>query len=174
MKHLSTEVPVARYTQRPFPAYRFLPGKTPHPTRDKEGHSHGVEEVVLDTFSIQHWFECEMYLYGVDLFNNKYWWEAHEAWEVVWKFVGRSSQTGLFLQGLIQIAAAMLKTEQGLQRPAQRLARDGVAKLALAHGVYLGVEIVTFATVCTSYAAGKLVSPPSIRLVVPATLTRSQ
>jgi hypothetical protein len=29
-----------RYTDRPFPAYRHVPGETPHPRRDARGHSH--------------------------------------------------------------------------------------------------------------------------------------
>ena len=64
------------------------------------------------------WYDCESYLYGVDLFNHAYWWEAHEAWEGPWRAAGRQSATGFFLQGLIQISVARLKWSQTLIRPA--------------------------------------------------------
>ena len=46
----------------------------------------------------------EEFARGVRLFNERKFWEAHEAWEVVWR---RHTEDGrLFLQGLILMAAA--------------------------------------------------------------------
>ena len=56
------------------------------------------------------WQSCELYLYGIDLFNYGYWWEAHEALETVWHAAGqKSTLCGTFIQGLIQLAGAQLK-----------------------------------------------------------------
>ncbi len=38
---------VPRYSREPFPAYRFVPGEHPHPTRDPAGHSFGRPEAVV-------------------------------------------------------------------------------------------------------------------------------
>ena len=154
-----------RYSTKAFPAYRFIPGKAPHPTRDPQGHSYGIEELELESFDPQRWSDCEPYLYGVDLFNHRYWWEAHEAWEQVWKCAGRHTRTGLFLQGLIQISVALLKTEQSLNNAAARLLRDGITKVTTAKGTYLGVAVVTLVTDARTYISGERSSAPMIRLI---------
>jgi predicted metal-dependent hydrolase len=65
-------------------------------------------------------------LYGVDLFNHGYYWEAHESWEGLWLACGRSGRTAWFLKGLIKLAAAGVKAREqnprGLQRHARRAA----------------------------------------------------
>ena len=158
-------VTVERYCRKPFPAYRFVPGETPHPTRDPQGHSFGVQEAVLDKFDVDNWLDCEPYLYGVDLFNHGYWWEAHEAWEIVWKCVGRRTRTGLFLQGLIQISVALLKTKQGLSNAAGRLLGDGITKLTIAKDIYLGVDVSALVADARAHVSSNLPSAPVIRLV---------
>jgi len=84
----------------PFPPYRYVPGGPhPHPVRDPDGHSHGAEE------------EPD-FRRGIDLYHAGYLWEAHEAWEGVWK---ASSDPALrdLCQGLIFVAAALLKVHAG-------------------------------------------------------------
>ncbi len=157
---------VSRYSKKPFPSYRFIPGLRPHPTRDPQGHSYDLEEEILESFNLDNWRVCKPYLYGVDLFNHHYWWEAHEAWEVVWKCVGRHTETGLFLQGLIQVAVAMLKTEQDFRNAAERLARDGTTKLSLVKGTYLGVDVLALSAEVHAYVSGKKSSTPLIRLIL--------
>ena len=61
----------------------------PHPRNDPDGHSYDEEEEYLPHFTAEEWRDCEHYLYGVDLFNQGYWWEAHEAWEAVWLAAGQ-------------------------------------------------------------------------------------
>ena len=41
------EIVPYRYTDRPFPSYRFVPGKAPHPTRHQNGHSYNKPPVQL-------------------------------------------------------------------------------------------------------------------------------
>ena len=135
-----------RYTQRPFPPYRYIPfqGKAtlPHPRNDPEGHSYSADEEFLPHFTPDDWPNCETYLYGIDLFNNSYWWEAHETLEVVWLAAGdRSTRCGTFVQGLIQLAAAQLKRVIGSSQGAQSLTEAGCEKLAVAEGTFLGIDV---------------------------------
>lgn len=132
---------VRRYSARPFPEYRFVPGRTPHPLRDPAGHSYGAAPERLERFQAERWRHCEAYLFGVDLFNHDFWWEAHEAWESVWVAAGRRTTTGRFLQGLIQVAVAHLKRHQGFAEASRRLAASGVEKIEEQQGVFLGIEV---------------------------------
>ena len=97
-----------RYSSKPFPPYRFVPGINPHPTIDPEGHSYGRTDEI-ETFDPAKWQENETYLFGVDLYNFAYWWESHEAFEGLWGALPKGDPLSHFLQGLIQISAAFLK-----------------------------------------------------------------
>jgi hypothetical protein len=88
---------------RPFPAYAYLPGRTPHPTRDPEGHSYGARPDTPELPDPEDWRACGDYLYGIDLFNHGFYWEAHEAWEGLWVACGRRGPTATFLQALINL-----------------------------------------------------------------------
>ena len=110
-----------RYTDRPLPAYHHLPGKTPHPTRDPEGHSYGQSELDLPDLNHEDWRKCNEYLYGIDLFNEGYWWECHEVLEGLWHASGVGSKAGHVLQAVIQCAAAHLKAATDRPVGAMRL-----------------------------------------------------
>lgn len=119
-----------RYGTRAFPAYRFVPGVQPHPTRDPRGHSYATGGTPRrGAWTPDQWRTLDDWLEGVDLFNAHYFWEAHEAWEGLWAAQPRDSIPALFLQGLIQIAAALLKTHMRAAAGAQLLAGEGLAKL---------------------------------------------
>ncbi|HEY3127953.1 MAG TPA: DUF309 domain-containing protein [Acidobacteriota bacterium] len=136
-----------RYTTRPFPAYRHLPGVTPHPRRHPSGHHFGEKELSVDPFDATRWQFSEEYLYGVDLYNFAYFWEAHESWEALWKTTGGGDLSGLFLQGLIQISAALLKRQQHILRGMRNLSRQGLDHLRTvmeAHRSYCGLELEDF------------------------------
>lgn len=53
---------------------------------------------------------------GLELFQKSEYWEAHEAWEELWQASDKASPEGLVLRGLIQAAAACLKSLQGNPR----------------------------------------------------------
>lgn len=113
-----------RLSSKPLPPYRHVPGLTPHPVKDPQGHLFGqVEDQPSSPCRElpERWFECEEYLYGVDLFNRAYLWEAHEAWEIVWIAGGKSTEPATFVQGLIQVSAALLRAHLGTPRGAQNL-----------------------------------------------------
>ncbi len=118
-----------RYSRVPFPPYRHRPGRTPHPRRHLQGHRYGQDEVLPERFDPTLWEACDDYLYGADLYNHGYYWEAHEAWEGLWKTTGRTDVPGRFLQGLIQVAAAVLKRRVDSPAGMRRLARKGMEKL---------------------------------------------
>lgn len=90
-------------------------------------------------------------MYGIDLFNHGYWWEAHEALEAVWVAAGRRTNTGLFVQGLIQVAVAHLKKFLGFDEVATRMSQAGLKKMMPVNQDYLGIEIAVFRTAVTAY-----------------------
>jgi hypothetical protein len=128
-----------RQSSLPLPAYRFVPGRHPHPTRSPDGH--GVEAFApLEP--------REAWLYGIDLFNTRYFWEAHEAWEKVWQAAPEGSRGREVVKGLIQIAAALLKLHLGNEPAARRLAARGAKRIEAAaahHGVFRGLQLLPVA-----------------------------
>jgi len=154
----------ARYSKSRFPAYRYRPGQTPHPVRDPLGHSHGAPESV-EALDVEDWHTCESYLFAIDLFNHAYYWEAHEWLEGLWRGTGRQSETGILLQGLIQLTAALLKASIGERQGAQRLAARGAEKLRRHPGVCLGIERGALAEAVSAYADGGIEEAPEIRLI---------
>lgn len=99
-----------------LPPYAYVPGRFPHPTRDPRGHLFRARSRRPAAPDPARWRASRTYLYGVDLFNHGYYWEAHEAWEGLWHACGRKGQTARFLRGLIHLAAAGVKLRE--QRPA--------------------------------------------------------
>jgi len=95
-----------------FPPYAFVPGYYPHPQKDPAGHSYGKPEPKPEKLDHEKWKESQLYLYGVDLFNRGYYWEAHETWEVLWRLAERGDPVELLLHGLIKLAAAGVKVRQ--------------------------------------------------------------
>lgn len=63
--------------------------------------------------SPEDWRRSEPYLYGIDLFNHGYYWEAHESWESLWHAAGRRGEMADYLKGLIKLAAAAVKAREG-------------------------------------------------------------
>ena len=130
----------------PFPSYAYVPGRFPHPRRDPEGHAFKISPDEVEPPNPDRWQEIRPYLFGLDLFNHGYYWEAHEAWEAVWKACGRRGTAADFLKSLIKLAAAGVKAREG--RPAG-VARHGARAAGLFRGVhgqisgatYLGLDV---------------------------------
>ena len=80
---------------------------------------------------------------GADLFNRGLHWEAHEAWEELW--LALDDEPKLFMQGLIQVAAAGHKAfVQRQPRGCVKLLTTGLEKLERAPVDFLGVETRSF------------------------------
>lgn len=154
---------VGRYSGRGFPPYRFVPGQAPHPTRDPRGHSYGAAEVRED-FDPDRWRECAAYLHGVDLFNAGFWWEAHEALEGLWARLPEPSAPRSFLQGLIQLSAALLKRHMGHGDAARRLVAKARETLSSVRGDYAGVAVDALVDAVDGAAADHTVEAPVIVL----------
>jgi hypothetical protein len=61
-----------------------------------------------------HWAECRPYLFGFDLLNSGAAWEAHVAWEALWKELRPHSRAwDLLLRSLIRVAAAVVRHQAG-------------------------------------------------------------
>lgn len=133
-----------RYSEHSFPAYRHRLDETPHPTRHPKGHSYGQPEPVPLSCTSGNWPGCEPYLYGVDLFNHGYYWEAHAAFEQVWQAEERGSINGLFFQGLIQISAGYLKLAAGEPDNARILVELGIEKFPDDREMFFGLHLPSF------------------------------
>ena len=125
----------------PLPAYRHIPGRTPHPTRDPAGHSFGLPEPDLPDLNHAPWEACPHYLFGIDLFNEGYWWECHEVLEALWHAAGIGTPAGHALQAIIQCAAAHLKTLTGQLAGGRRLVGHARKHVAWADGRRLGLDL---------------------------------
>lgn len=124
-----------------YPPYRHLPGQTPHPRTHPQGHRFALPGADLP-LTAENWPTHRAYLAGVDLYNRAFWWEAHEAWEGPWKVSVPASRR--HLQGLVQLAAALIKWRQGKQRGMEKLAHSSRALLeavAAEHPHYLGMDL---------------------------------
>lgn len=111
----SPDPPPPRRGTRPLPVRRHLPGEGPHPASEGFEATGGWD------------WACE-------LFDHRYYWEAHEAWEAMWAQLPRSSAEARFLQGLICGAASVIKHHQGQHEGARRLLARARQHLASATG----------------------------------------
>jgi len=83
--------------------------------------------------------EREILARGAALFNQGLYWEAHEAWEELW--LELEDEPKLFVQGLIQVAAAYHKATVQLQPSGcVKLLTTALQKLDPAPPDFMGVE----------------------------------
>src|SRR2546428_6290501 len=94
-----------RYTDRPFPSYRFIPGQSPHPRRDRQGPSYGQPGPTPPPFMPEEWWGSEWDLYGIDLYNYGYWGGCHGGFEGLWDTGGAAFPKGQVLPALDHVAA---------------------------------------------------------------------
>ncbi len=150
-----------RWSSRPLPPYAFVPGRNAHPTADPTGHSrHRAAPPEPHCPPPGSWHGCAAYLYGCDLYNHGYWWEAHEAWESVW-LDSRGPVQRRYLQGLIQVANAHLKLEMGRPRAVARLRREYLDHLSPAAALdrYMGNPLSDWLPAVARYHAARLRQP---------------
>jgi hypothetical protein len=146
--------------KRPFPPYAYLPGGAlPHPTQNPEGHSYtGGPGEEADYYEPTRWRDNDDYLFGVDLYNHGYLWEAHEVWEGLWHKAKPDAVQADLLQGLIQCAAAALKVPMQQPGGLAKLARVGTERLenvARRGGPdYMGLDLFDFVREFRAFAGG--------------------
>ena len=146
-----------RYTNHRFPSYRHVPGETPHPERDPAGHSFGRTESSPKHLTLEDWSLNETYLYGIDLFNYGFYWEAHAEWERLWQVADAELACGL--RALVQLAAALIQVSKGNESGARKLAarsRKEFAGLRLSGRTsFLGLGLVRLEEILVQVEAGK-------------------
>jgi hypothetical protein len=149
-----------RYCDRPFPAYRYVPGRFPHPTAHPDGHSYippGRPHPKAAFYPPQQWRQSEEYLYGCDLYNHGYWWEAHEAWEGLWQVCDKQGVQGHYLQALIQVSACHMKLHEGKLdgvrslRASSRGHMDFVLSRPRPGGRFMGLDVAAWWAAVESY-----------------------
>ena len=148
---------VDRYTDKEFPAYRFVPGLHPHPVYSPEGHSYGLDEEEVSKWKSDVWRLNEDYLYGIDLYNYHFYWEAHEAWEALWLASVNRSSEHMFIQGLIKMGAALLKIRMASYQiqdliGARTLSKSGMdlmSKVGLSN--FMGLDIESYLASYSSF-----------------------
>ena len=164
----------------PLPPYAYARGKHPHPTRDRAGHSFfltfsgGTRPKFRIDLDPDRWEDCRPYLYGIDLLNRGYYWEAHEAWEGLWHACGRSGRMADFLKGLIALAAAGVKLREGRERGvrqhaarAQALFDQMTRGLGGAETHYLGFAPKVLARYASELAGTRAMPAPAQEALLP-------
>jgi predicted metal-dependent hydrolase len=133
---------------KPLPDYAFVPGRFPHPVSDPQGHSYNRAHEAIVPPQPQEWLDCTAYLYGIDLFNQGYYWEAHETWEDIWHACGRTGEMADFMKGLIQLAVAGVKVREGIPKGVRRHAERAaelfeqiISRLAGKSLRYMGLDL---------------------------------
>ena len=83
-----------------------------------------------------------LYVRGVELFNAREFYEAHDVWEELWQdWRGPESQ---FFKGLIQTAVALFHFGNRNIHGARKLYRSSSGYLAPYAPAYLGLDVDTF------------------------------
>ncbi|MEM7123773.1 MAG: DUF309 domain-containing protein [Pseudomonadota bacterium] len=132
-----------------FPLYAYVPGETPHPLRAAPGRHRlaHVDDISTAIF------------YGIDLFDNGYFWEAHEVWETAWRDAERDSDPWLFRKSLIRLAAAALKLRVGSQAGVKAHApwcAHSFTDLARRHPAIDGLSPADLAEFANDIASGRM------------------
>ena len=124
--------PPPQRSKVPLPAYRYVPGLNPHPFRHENGHMYvdGSPPPTPLWRPTKHWNRDPAAQYAADLFDNRYYWEAHEAWEGMWHGAARNSSDHKVLQSLIQVAAAILQHHMGSNNGQYSLLNRAIARLS--------------------------------------------
>ena len=116
-----------------LPAYRFVPGLNAHPFRHPSGHMYtdGSAPQAPHWASERPWQMDRLWLRGLDLFDHRYFWECHEAFEGIWHQAEAGSGVHTLCQGLIQSSAFVLKVHMGHDKAAAVLFSSAQSKLKL-------------------------------------------
>jgi hypothetical protein len=148
-----------------MPPYSYVPGGPwPHPNRAKEaGVDREQEPSGTGASTPEEVADSPLFRRGVELFDAGYYWEAHEAWEVLWHAAGRRGATADVLRGLIKLAAAGIKVrerrEAGVRTHARRAA-DCFASARRQGGVHqLGLDLDVWIERALAIAEGPPADP---------------
>lgn len=100
----------------PLPEIKYIPGQGKHPEKFE---SMDVIKSITDLNKRSQ----QSYLYGWDLANHGFNWEAHEAWELTWNDWQKTSKKAKVVQGLIFMTASCLKMTSKQEKSSEKLAK---------------------------------------------------
>lgn len=101
---------------------------------------------------------------GVELFNQRRFFECHEVWEEVWK--PSEGETRRLYQGLIQAAAALHHAGRGNRAGALSLWSKAKVKLELSPSQHRGLSIADLRADLKNYfKSERFVAPPRLKPV---------
>lgn len=83
--------------------------------------------------------EDQLFRKGLEAFNSAHFYDAHELWEEVWLETPHPEK--MFLQGLIQVAAAFHHYSRANCLGARNLLQAGLVKLESFSEVHRGLEV---------------------------------
>ena len=106
--------------------------------------------------------ECREFRRGIALFNLGKFFESHEVWEQSWLKALEPEKT--FLQGLIQVAAALYHHGRGNIRGSRSLLAAGLAKLDPFPEVHQGIALGKLRDDARKWMEGGAESPPLPRI----------
>lgn len=108
----------------------------------------------------------EEYRKGIQLFNDRHFWHAHEAWEEAW-LAEHDAQLRLFYKGIIQTAAALVHWQKGNPRGLHLNWAKARAKLAQLPPNVMGLAIAPLIEHMDRFedAEGQGLVPPSLFVV---------
>jgi predicted metal-dependent hydrolase len=92
-----------------------------------------------------------LYQKGLEAFNSAHFYDAHEHWEEVW--LGTPNPDKMFLQGLIQVAAAFHHYSRANLLGTRNLLQAGLMKLDRFPEVHGGLEIEALREAVRSWLA---------------------
>lgn len=127
-----------------LPSQRFLPGKGMlHPNKNHIAHF-GDAALLLNNHVIDEQGDSAAFRYGLDCYNEGFYWEAHEFWEPLWQSVRKQKpQLAAALKALIQFAAANVQLLCARPDSWRRLAQRAIntaTKSDVQHSKLLGIE----------------------------------
>lgn len=143
----------------PLPPYRYVPGLLPHPFRHPDGHAYTAGHAPAEVpWAPGDWRTDLRWLHGLDLFDQRYYWECHESLEGLWRQLERGTPEADLLQGLIQAAASVLKRHCDQDLGAGRLlgrARARLLAVAQARGpCWWGIDLPATVAALDNHAVG--------------------
>lgn len=153
---------IKRYTSFDLPPFRYIPGN-----RKQKTLNHLHTPLILEdssTFSIHNWNKSQRYLYAIDLFNYGYYWEVHEVLEKIWLAIGKTTQTGFFIQGIIQLSIAIVKKIEANSIAVERMKAKAIPKIESQKGIYLGIEINSLISEFENFINSEVTKIPFIHL----------
>ena len=110
-----------------MPLTPVIPQAPPHRpgsgTVPETAHLHPLIAAVPARVDVTNWETVRAYSAGFDLVRARYFWEAHEVWEAVWRRTAPASREYQLVRGLIQMANAELKADMEQGEAAMRISR---------------------------------------------------